>query len=58
MTQIGTTQDGLVFMLIDTMHNEEPCQTIITWDWKVAKAVAQDIMQMAIRAEKQMEKPT
>lgn len=58
MTQIGTTQDGLVFMLIDTMMDDKPCQTIITWDWKVAKAVAQDIMKMALSAEKQTEAPT
>jgi hypothetical protein len=47
MTQIVSTEDGLVVMLVDTMVDEKPMKTVISWKPNIAINVARDIIKLA-----------
>ena len=49
--RIGYTEDGMVFIVINSMLNGKPAQTIVQWKPEMARHVAKTITEAANKAE-------
>lgn len=52
MTSIGTTNDGLIFMIISSQIEGKPVETTIQWSLEQARKVVETITEKCEEAEK------